>query len=232
MSKSKRSESGAAMIEGAFSTLLWVPLLLGTLFYGSEFVQALQLVQVTRDAGHMFARQVPFTTSATSQNQMLLARLGQQLGLATLDGSGNVTGANTTGPMVLILTAIQNVDGTACLAYAGTTTCPNLGMWVVTRQITIGNAGLRKSNYLPNGVPASELDPSTGVVLSTTSGGFTYPYYLSDAALQLQNFTAIPIDNVAGFPSDTPVYMAEGFLQTSGVPGFIGSGGIYANMLF
>jgi hypothetical protein len=180
----------------------------------------------------MFARQVPFTTSPTNADQMLLARLGEQLGLATFDASYNVTGVNTTGPMVIILTAIQNVSANACMAYDGTTSCPNLGMWVVTQQITIGNANLRKSNYLPNGVPAGELDSTTGVVLTKTSGAFTYPYYLSDPALQLTGFTAIPINATTGFPPDTPVYMAEGFLSTPGVPGFIGGGGIYTNMLF
>jgi hypothetical protein len=224
------------MIEGAFTTLIWVPLLLGTLFYGSELVQALQVVQLTRDAGHMFARLVNFTTSATSQNQMLLARLGQQLGgsapFATFDTSGNVTGVNTTGNMVVILTAIQNVSGTACKAYNGTTSCPNLGMWVVTQQLTIGNASLRKSNYTPSGVPATELDTTSGAVLSTTSGGYTYPYYLSDTSLRLTNFNLIPIDNAAGFPQDTPAYLAESYLATPGVPGFLGGAGVYVGTIF
>jgi len=232
MSKLKRSESGAAMIEGAFSTMIWVPLLLGTLFFGSEFVTTLEAVQVTRDAGHMFARGVNFTTSATASNQMLLARLGQQLGLATFDGSGNVTGVNTTGPMTVTLTAIQNVSPAACAAMNGTTTCPNVGMWVVTQQVIIGNSTLRTSNYTRNPLPAGEMDAVTGAVLTTTSGVYTYPYYLSDTKFQLNNFNLIPINNASGFPQDTPAYMAESFLQTPGVPGFIGGGGIYTHTIF
>jgi hypothetical protein len=232
MSKLKRSESGAAMIEGAFSSLLFVPLLLGTLFFGSEFVTTLQAVQVTRDAGHMFARGVNFTTSATASNQILLARLGQQLGLATFDAGGNVTGVNTTGPMVVTITAIQNVSPTACQAMNGTTTCPNVGMWVVTQQVIIGNSTLRISNYTQNPLPAGEMDAITGKVLTTTSGSYTYPYYLSDTKFQLRNFNLIPISDAAGFPHDTSAYMAESFMQTPGVPGFIGGGGIYTHTIF
>ncbi|MGO9096094.1 MAG: hypothetical protein ACLQGV_12795 [Bryobacteraceae bacterium] len=239
MSKPKRSESGAAMIEGALSTLLWVPLLLGTLYYGTEFVTALQVVQVTRDAGHMFARGVNFTTSSTNSNQILLARLGYQLGLATFTGSA-VTGVNTSGSMVIILTKIQNVSANACTAWAGSTTCPNLNKWVVTQQLIIGNSALRGSNYAQDPLPASELDSTSGTVLPETSGGSNY-YYLGDTKLQLQNFNLIQCDATTlttGFPQDTPAYMAEAFVQTPGIPnvgmlpGSGGGGGIYSMDIF
>jgi len=44
------------MIEGAFSSLLFGAAAVGHPVFGPEFVTTLQAVQVTRDAGHMFAR--------------------------------------------------------------------------------------------------------------------------------------------------------------------------------
>jgi hypothetical protein len=221
------------MIEGALSTLFWVPLLLGVLYFGSALVTALQVVQVDRDAGHMFARGVYFgTDTAGYANETLLARLGQQLGLASVDGSGNVTGVSTTGPMVIILTKIQNVSANACVAYNGVVGgCANVGDWVVTQRLNIGNSTLRQSNYTPSGVPSADLDPTSGVVVNGTNGNYTYPLYLQDSSLRLTGFNLITI-SATGFPTDTPAYLAEAFLQTPVVPGFPGSGGLYMMTIF
>jgi Flp pilus assembly protein TadG len=243
MFKSKRNESGVAMIEGALTAMLWISLLLGTLFFGSEFVQALQVVQVDRDAGHMYARGVNPSTDPTNSNQILIARLGYQLGLATFDTNWNVTGVNTTGPMVVILTGIQVPSATACTLVDPNEACTNKDLWVVTSRVIVGNSGLRGSNYTQDPLPAAELDPSTGIVTNksviiTVAGKpvtYTFPYYLTDARLQLKNFNLIPCSPATlttGLPEDTAVYMAEAFLQTPGVPTFIGSGGIYSADFF
>ena len=126
----KNSEKGSAMVEFALvAALVGVPALLGMTVVGLNMVRAIQVNQVNRDAGHMFATGVDFTQPA---NQGMLLQIAQGLGFDSNTGNG-----------VIILSAIQKLDAAAC----GTGPCGNLGYPVITQRIVIGNPAKRASAY-------------------------------------------------------------------------------------
>jgi hypothetical protein len=47
--------SGSIMIEFVFSTLFWAMLLMGVSVIGLNLVRSLQVTEVCRDAGHLYA---------------------------------------------------------------------------------------------------------------------------------------------------------------------------------
>jgi hypothetical protein len=140
-----------------------VPLLVGIFTYGFAVLRSVEVVQITRDVGHMYSRGVDFSTQA---NQNLLSgQLSNGLNIAA--NSGNVTGGST-GYGVIVLSTFTSV--------AATCSCTNSGHIVVMRRIIIGN----NTNYTtPYGSPNSSLVTSTGDVTN----------YSGDASARADNFS-------------------------------------------
>lgn len=169
----EKRDRGSVLIEFALSSLVWMPLLLGTWLFGSTLIQAIQVAQLSRDSGHMFARGVDFTNA---QNAALLARLSTVL----TNSSGAYQGA-------IVLSEIEYITTTDCAA-AGMTVCPNNGKYVFTKLFMFGNASYAQTklgnpglNWIQNG---TDIQPTT---------------YLSNALLVAGNFaqyfptTTIPL---------------------------------------
>jgi len=159
-----------AIMEFAFClTFFWLPLFLGTAVIGFNLVRAVQVTQVCRDAGHMYASGIDFSQS-TYQNLFVSLAIG--LNMSTNGGNG-----------VEILSTVMYVDSTACTTggyQADSTHCPNLNKIVFTRRIVIGNSSVHSSN-LGNPVPA-DMD---------SSGNVSVAGYLTDTGNQVANFSSI-----------------------------------------
>ena len=91
---------------------------LGTATVGLSILEAIHVVELNRDAAHMFARGVDFSKNA---NRSLLLELAD--GLNITDGGGNG---------VVILSEIDAIGG---------------GQAVCARRLVIGNAALRASDF-------------------------------------------------------------------------------------
>jgi hypothetical protein len=144
----RRRQRGNELIEFALVATFLLPLLFGTVVVGLNLGRSIQVTQVSRDAGHMYSREVDFSDPA---NQAIIERLAQGLNIHTTGGTG-----------VVILSTIEFI-GTAQCSAAGLTTgqCTNLNYPVITNRIVIGNAGARASSF---GTPNPELIGSNGNV--------------------------------------------------------------------
>jgi hypothetical protein len=219
MKRTKKAQRGASVIEFAFITLTLVPLLIGIGVIGVNLVRTLDTEQLARDAGHMFARGVDFSASG---NQQILANIGSSLNMSATAGSGNA---------VVILSALTYVDNAACAAggavdsYGNPKNCTNLGKWVFTQRLTLGNSTIRSSSLgSPSGVT---IDSSTGVIPASD-------YVTKTGAVA--TFSSInPYSNVAGtisgLPSGQVLYIAEAGAAEYTLPPYTG-GATYAFGLF
>ena len=186
--KSRNRERGSAVIEFAFCfALFWIPLFLGTIVIGFNLIRAVQVTQVCRDAGHMYAYGIDFSQSAY---QSLLVNLATGLNMTTTGGNG-----------VVILSTVTYIDSGACTAggyQADTSHCPNLNTIVFTRRIVIGNSSLHSSNLgSPN---SAEMDSSGNVSVSG---------YLTDTSNQVASFSS-----VIPLTSGQFAYVSEMFVQS------------------
>src|SRR5205807_3027362 len=145
----------------------WVTLLIGTLVIGGNLIKSIQVVQLCRDVGHMWAYGVDFSQTS---NQNLIAQLAQGLNFST-SGTGNG---------VVILSKVTYIGATQCTAAglaANTTSCPNLNQTVFTRRVVVGNSGVRASNF---GTPAGGIIGANGYILSAD--------YLTNTSARATNF--------------------------------------------
>jgi hypothetical protein len=227
MSNTKRSESGVAFVEFTLTLFVWLPLVLGTLFYGVELIRNLQAVQLARDTSSMYARGVSFRPDNANSNKDLIARLGKELNLQVTGGRG-----------VVILTTIQYISQNECDVLPQNVACTNLLHWVVTHRTTIGDPTLRLSTYTTDPLP--NLDANSGEVKSHST--LNYPYYLTDNRLQLNNkFTKLPVVQTdpsthrpvtdltgqpVAFGAGTPAYVVEAYFKSKQVSGFRENAGI------
>lgn len=211
----RTARRGAAAIEFALVTVVWLPLLLGTLTIGTTMIRALATIQVARDCGHMYARGVDFSLPGT---QAMVLELGKDLGM-------KATGADPPGDGVVILSSIMYILEPQCDAaglYTGPvgardySQCINLRRWVFTHRWTIGNTALRESNY---GTP----DPA---IVNGSTG--TIATYMTDTRARMGAFTLLPVPQVGqpGFQAGQTAYMVEAYFVS---PGWSGS---YSYSLF
>ena len=183
-------------------------------------IRALQVIQVTRDAGAMYARGVDFSLSGT---QAMLARLGSEIGMQTTGGEG-----------VLILSTITYVGRYQCkalnLADSSTppnpySSCINYGHFVFSHRILVGNTALRTSNFGA---------PSSGLVDSGT-GYLTLDDTVKNSGARADAFTLLPKpneDGLDGFQAGQFAYLVEGYFRAPDMPGFMTGMGAYAYTLF
>ena len=144
----RRRQRGNELIEFALVATLLLPLLFGTVVVGLNLGRSIQVTQVSRDAGHMYARNVDFSAPA---NQALIERLAQGLDIHATGGSG-----------VVILSTVTFIGQAQCTA-AGLSSgaCANLNYPVIINRIVIGNSSARSSAF---GAPNPELIDGSGNV--------------------------------------------------------------------
>ena len=214
----KRSEEGASVLEFAFITFTLVPLLIGAGVIGVNLIRTLQTEQLARDAGHMFARGVDFSASG---NQEILTNIGSSLNLSATAGSGNA---------VVILSEVTYVDNNACATGGAVDTngnpsgCTNLGKWVFTKRLNIGNSGIRTSSM---GTPAGVTIGSDGSIAASD--------YVTKTGAVAQFSSVNPYSNVSGavkgLPSGQVLYIAEAGASEYAVAPY-GGGSTYSFGLF
>jgi hypothetical protein len=194
---STKQTRGVSILEFAFILLVMVPLLLGTIEIGLNMINTLQIVQLARDAGHMYARGVDFTQVG---NLQILASLGAGAGMSTSTGAGQ-------GNAQLILSQLTYIDKAACLSDSLPTDaggnpigCTNLGQWVFAERIAVGNTSMRASTF---GSP-------TGVTIAA-DGTITLSQQCTKAGDKASfGVTALNVyGNVTGLPSGQVLYIAE-----------------------
>ena len=216
---------GVASVEFAFISMVLVPLLLGTGAAGINMILTLETIQLARDAGRMYARGVDFSQTG---NQTILANVGTNVGLSTTAGSGTA---------LVILSALTYVDNATCVAGGASTNgvansnCINLGKWVFTQRLQIGNSSIRTSNI---GSPLTS--GPTGVTVDATTGKISVSDYVTKAGA-VATFNSInPYSSVngvvSGLPSGQVLYVAEAAATAFSMPPFIGPHAAYSYGLF
>lgn len=220
MPSRRHNQRGGSAVEFALLTVVWLPLLLGTLAIGTAMIRGLETVQLARDTGHMYALGVDFSLAA---NQAVIARLGQELGMQT---SG--------GPGVVILSGISYVGVYQCkalgLADNSTppvpySTCTNYKHFVFTQRLKIGDPALRASNF---GSPDASL-------VDATSGYITPSDYVKKSGARADSFKLLPKpkeDGTDGFQAGQVAYLVEAYFRAPDFPGFMTAWGTYAHALF
>ncbi len=137
---------GSMLVEAALViSLVLVPMLLGVSVYGLNFIRLLQVNQVNRDAGHMFARGLDLSGVGNGLvNQSVITQLSPAL---------------TNGTGVLVLSAVEYIGDLTCPSG-----CTNKGSIVFTQQIVIpANNAVRKAAFTWFGSSGSfRKDPVTG----------------------------------------------------------------------
>jgi hypothetical protein len=204
--RNARTERGNTLVEFALVSVFIVPLLMGTVNVGMGLARTIQASQVSRDAGHMFVRQVDFSLAG---NKQIIVRLAEGTGM-TIDG----------GRGVVTLTRVGYVGEADCLA-AGLSTgeCTNLNHPVIKQRLTIGNTSMRASNF---GTPPSNLVASDGNI----SAGD----YLTNPALRATGFGGL----LQLEPGEL-AYVSEAFFEAPewSFPQTVFEGtGVYARTIF
>jgi hypothetical protein len=158
---------------------------MGTVNVGLSLGRSIQASQVSRDAGHMFVRQVDFSLSA---NRQIIVRLTEGLNMTENGGNG-----------VVILSRLMFVGAPECAAGGLTVAqCPNYNYPVFTQRLVIGNTAKRQSSF---GTPASNIIQGNGEI--------TPANYLTNATARAQNFTTL----LAMQPGEL-AYVSEAFFES------------------
>lgn len=206
-----RGERGNALLEFAVVSIVIIPLLFGTVGVGINLGHMNQAVEISRDAGHMYAKGVDFSQTT---NQSILVNLATGTGFAASGGNG-----------VMIFSQISLIYTADCTA-AGLTgsQCSNNNQYVFVNRIVVGNSGLRSSNY---------GTPNSGIVNS--SGNIAAADYLTNSSAVVTGTFSTDVTNAGLTLNDGDVvYLSELYLSTPDISylGTVGSGGVYAKAIF
>lgn len=182
--------------------LVMVPLLLGTMVVGFNLIRSIQVNQVNRDAGHMYARGVDFSSDTNGLvDRSILYQMAPKLQVTT-----------SSGVEVLILSSIQYIGSTTC------SSCANLNHAVFTQQITLGNSALRASNFGTVSATSMASDGSGNVKNPTTDTTVR-----ADAILNILPM----VDGQIAFVSETFYNSTD-----LAIPGYMSTSGVYARAIF
>ena len=179
------SERGSALVEFTLSSLVWVPLLLGTIVFGFNLLSAIQLSQLCRDSGHMYAYGIDFTQPA---NAALLERLASNL---------NINIQRNSGDGYIVFSTITLVTDADCAAAGASNPCFNRNQYVFTKLLALGNrADVQTSLGSPS---SSYFQPGSVIQLSD---------YLNNKSLVATNFPSLGIVFTPGQPGQY-AYVSE-----------------------
>ncbi len=198
---------GSALVEFVLCCLVWVPLLLGTIFVGINVARSIEVTQVCRDAGHMYAYGVDFSQPG---NQAILVQLATGFYMTSTAGNG-----------VFILSTVMLIGPEQCQAgglQPDPGSCPNLNNIVFTRRIVVGNRSLRASNY---GTPNSAHIGSGGQI---SSNG-----YLTDATMRVPGIPA-----ALSLPAGQNAFISEAYFSAPDLNWntFSTNQGVYSSFIF
>ena len=198
--KRRRRSGGNALVEFGLCATFLIPLYLWMVIMGLDLKRVMQTNQVSRDAGHMYARWVDFSKPG---NQDLLVRLASGLGLTRTGGKGVVI----LSKMMKIGTQ-QCADGGVSLAQ-----CANLNQTVFVQRIVIGNKLLAASKY---GTPSDSILNADGTIdavdylknASAISANFGTTLALSDGevAYLSEAWFESPVQDFPTLNNRGPVY--------------------------
>jgi len=192
------------LVEFGFCMVFLMPVLLGTFSIGLSLGRSIQASQISRDAGHMYARYVDFSLPG---NQDIIVRLARGMGMTRNGGNG-----------VVILSRITFVSQDDCAGSAlSPGQCTNADQHVVIHRIVIGNQQLRASAF---GTP----NPAT----INADGSINAPVYLTDLNARANGFGTLLRLEPGEF-----AYVAEAFFPSNdlAVPG-LQNGGVYARTIY
>jgi len=201
----RRLQRGNTIVEFALVSVFLIPLLLGTVNVGMNLSRSIQATQVSRDAGHMYARNVDFTDPA---NQNIIVRIALGLNMTRTSGNGKVT-----------LSRIMYIGQDECDAGGLTQQqCINYNYPVFTQQIIFGNSSLGGSNF--GVVPSGLLDASAEIAAED---------YLTDSRVRANGF-----NNLLALTSGEIAYVSEAFFIAPDFdfPGFFDSTSTYSRTIF
>lgn len=207
MQTPRRTDRGSILVEFVLSSIFWVPLLMGTFVVGLNLLRAIQVTQICRDAGHMFAYGVDFSQAG---NQNLIIRLANGLNFSIGGGNG-----------VVIFSTLTYIDSAQCTGAglsADTTNCPNLNQIVFTRRIAVGNSSARASNF---GTPGSGIVDANGYIPSSS--------YLSNTTARAAGFSSLLPLAAGQFAYLSEVYVASPDIDWTN---FMTGTGVYARSIF
>lgn len=217
-----RRDSGMAAVEFAFILVSLVPILLGATGLGVNLIRTIQVNQLARDAGHLFARGLDVSQPG---NQVILTNIGSPLGLST---------TSTSSSSELVFSALTYVDKSACAEVGAVDSngnplnCTNYGQWVFTQRLVVGSSSMISSSIgspVTTGANAVTPDPTTGLISP-------YDYVLQSGAVATFSNSINPYSNVngviSGLPSGQYLYITEAVATAFTVPPFFTTSSIYA----
>ncbi|MFN7924753.1 MAG: TadE family protein [Bryobacteraceae bacterium] len=190
-----RRRKGNTILEFALVMLFLFPLFIGTVNLGMNLTKTTQASQITRDAGHMYVRQVDFSLDASKN---IVVRLAQGLGMTLSGGKG-----------VILLSKIMYIGTSECAAAnLAPASCPNYHKAVVIQRHTIGNTTMRTSDFA---TPASSIiltgpDAVTGL----KKGDIKPADYLTNATVQSPKLLTL----LPGMLEGETAYVSEGYFDT------------------
>lgn len=195
-------QRGSELIEFALVSALLFPLLFGTFVVGMNLGRSIQVSQVSRDAGHMYARRVDFSDLA---NQQVIVRLARGLNMTTTGGNG-----------VVILSTVTFIGQAQCDAAAlSPADCTNLNYTVFTHRVVVGNSALRASAF---GIPDPGLVQSNGDVTN----------YLTEASTRANGFSGVLALQPGELAYVSEAYFSSPDYAMPGYP----ATGVYARTVF
>ena len=202
-----KTQSGVAIVEFSMSLLFLTPLLLGAFVFGFRLVSSIQMMQITRDLGHMYIEGINFRNSGPVQNAQTLA-------------SGfNLTSSGTSVVILSEVKVEQQSDCDAANVAPPGKPCANLGKAVFVEQLTIGNTSAGSSTF---------GTPPTTTINGVTNEVSTVNQATSSSAL------ANGFSSVLSLNAGEIAYVAEMVNQTPtlNIPGFSGKPQVYARTIF
>ncbi len=190
--RNKPGERGSGLVEFVLCFgIVWLPLFLGLSVFGFNIVRGIQVTQVCRDAGHMYAYGTDFSQTG---GQNLLASLATGMKLTS------------TGNAKIILSTVTYIAASDCLAaglQADTTHCPNLQSYVFARRVVVPSS---------SGIAfTSSLGSLSGVTLDSAGGVSSYDQLHNTGAQLTTGFTA---STGISLPNSSQVtYVSEMYAQ-------------------
>jgi len=206
----KKAERGNTIIEFATVAPFWIAVLFGTIAIGTNLTRTIQVVQISRDLAHMYAKGADFSSPSITN---LLTGGGSPPSTSLVQGMD----LSSTGNAVIILSQVRHVYSTDADCASGS--CANSGSDVFVNRVIIGNSSL-KTSYLGN--PASADLDSRG----NTKNPTTVPADKTNQNALFAPSYSMPGSGAVAFV--TEVYMSSPDLSFLGY----GGAGNYARAIF
>jgi hypothetical protein len=201
---------GVAIVEFSLMMAFLIPLLLGVLVFGFRLIRSLEMIQITRDLGHMYLRGINFRNAGPIGNAQTLAQ------------SFDLT---TTGTSLVILSKVKLVSQADCdaanaippNALGPGNNCANLNKATYVEQLYIGNTNAGSS---PFGTP--------------TPLQADYTVSVRDLGRTTTEQVGSKFTDILVLKSGELAYVAEMINQTPdlNIPGFSGTPQVYARSIF